>query len=105
VNWDSHFVVYRRFRDKDALMAAVFQRLRERSSAATAQQVDREMVRPIGLVQFSRNIIEGMIQNHRRDAGLSRAAIQYSEHTGRRNSYAKPGRLRRSHFGPWWTPL
>lgn len=71
--------VYRRFRDKDALMAAVFQRLRERSSAATAEQVDREMVRPIGLVQFSRNIIDGMIQNYRRNAGLSRATVQYSE--------------------------
>jgi len=71
--------VYRRFRDKDALMAAVFQRIRERSSAATAAQVDPEMVRPIGLVRFSRNIIGGMIQNYREDAGLIRAAVQYSE--------------------------
>ncbi len=71
--------VYRRFRDKDALMAAVFQRVRERSSAATAAQVDPEMVRPIGLVQFSRNIIESMIQNYRGDAGLIRAGVQYSE--------------------------
>ena len=60
-------------------MAAVFQRLQQRSSAATAEQVDPEMVRPIGLVQFSRNIIEGMIRNYRGDAGLSRAGIQYSE--------------------------
>ena len=71
--------VYRRFRDKDALMAAVFQRLRERSSSATAAQVDPEMMRPIGLVQFSRNVIEGMIRNYRGDAGLSRACVQYSE--------------------------
>ena len=71
--------VYRRFRDKDALMAAVFQRIRERSSAATAAQVDPEMVRPIGLVRFSRNIIEAMIQNYRGDAGLIRASVQYSE--------------------------
>ena len=71
--------LYRRFRDKDALMAAVFQRLRERSSAATAEQVNLEIVRPIGLVQFSRNIIQGMIRNYRADAGLSRACVQYSE--------------------------
>jgi AcrR family transcriptional regulator len=71
--------VYRRFRDKDALMAAVFQRIRERSSVATAAQVDPETVRPIGLVQFSRNLIAGMIQNYRGDAGLIRAAVQYSE--------------------------
>lgn len=71
--------VYRRFRDKDALMAAVFERLTERSSSAATAQLDPEMVRPIGLVQFSRNVIEGMIRNFRADAGLSRAAIQYSE--------------------------
>jgi AcrR family transcriptional regulator len=71
--------VYRRFRDKDALMAAVFQRLRERSSAASAEQVSPEMVQPMGLVQFSRNIIVGMIRNYRGDAGLSRACVQYSE--------------------------
>ena len=71
--------VYRRFRDKDALMAAVFQRLTERSSAATVAQFEPETVRPIGLVQFSKNIIEGMIRNFRSDAGLSRATVQYSE--------------------------
>jgi hypothetical protein len=42
-------------------MAAVFQRLRERSSAGAAVQVNPELVKPIGLVQFSRNIIEAMI--------------------------------------------
>jgi AcrR family transcriptional regulator len=71
--------VYRRFRDKDALMAAVFQRLTERSSAATVAQFEPETVRPIGLVQFSKNIIEGMIRNFRSNAGLSRATAQYSE--------------------------
>ena len=71
--------VYRRFRDKDALMAAVFQRLTERSSAATAAQFEPETVRPIGLVQFSQNMIEGMIRNFHADAGLSRATVQYSE--------------------------
>lgn len=71
--------VYRRFRDKDALMAAVFQRLTERSSAATAAQFDPEAVRPLGLVGFSKNVIEGMIRNFRADAGLSRASVRYSE--------------------------
>jgi AcrR family transcriptional regulator len=71
--------VYRRFRDKDALMAAVFQRLTERSSTATAAQFDPETVRPIGLVQFSKNMIEGMIHSFRADAGLSRATVRYSE--------------------------
>ncbi|HXW54232.1 MAG TPA: helix-turn-helix domain-containing protein [Candidatus Cybelea sp.] len=71
--------VYRRFRDKDALMAAVFERIRKRSAAQTTAQFDPEMVRRIGLGQFSRNIIEAMIRNFRADAGLSRAAVEYSE--------------------------
>src|SRR5215472_3266728 len=71
--------VYRRFRDKDALIAAVFQRLTERSSAATVVQFDPEAVRPIGLVQFSGNLIAGMIRNFRAGAGLSRATVRYSE--------------------------
>jgi len=60
-------------------MAAVFQRLSERSSTATAAQFDPEAVRPIGLVAFSKNVIEGMIRNFRADAGLSRATVCYSE--------------------------
>ena len=71
--------VYRRFRDKDALMAAVFERLTKRSSAGTAAAVNPEAVRHLGLQQFSSNIITGMIRNFRADAGLSRAALQYSE--------------------------
>jgi AcrR family transcriptional regulator len=71
--------VYRRFRDKDALMAAVFERLTKRSSAGTAAAVNPEAVRHLGLQQFSRNIITVMIRNFRADAGLSRAALQYSE--------------------------
>ena len=71
--------VYRRFRDKDALMEAVFRRLSQRSSAEVENQFDPEKVRPIGLVQFSRNVIEGMIRGYRAGARLSRVAVEYSE--------------------------
>jgi len=71
--------VYRRFRNKDALIRAVFRRLTERSAAETVRQVDPEKVRPIGLAQFSRNIIEAMIGGYRANAALSRAAVEYSE--------------------------
>lgn len=71
--------VYRRFRDKDALMAAVFERLAKRSSSETAAVVDPEAVRHLGLEQFSRNFIGAMTRGYRVDAGLSRAALQYSE--------------------------
>lgn len=36
-------------------------------------------MRPLGIVQFSRNVIGGMISGFRNNAGLSRAAVQYSE--------------------------
>jgi len=71
--------VYRRFRDKDALMEAVFHRLTQRSSAGVQNQFDPETVRPMGIVQFSRNVIEGMIRGYRANAGLSRATVEYSE--------------------------
>ncbi|HTS57060.1 MAG TPA: helix-turn-helix domain-containing protein [Terriglobales bacterium] len=71
--------VYRRFRDKDALMGAVFERLTACSSAESTAQFDPEAVRPLGIVQFSRNVIGGMIRGFRNNAGLSRAAVQYSE--------------------------
>ena len=60
-------------------MAAVFERLTKRSSSDTAAAVDPEAVRHLGLEQFSSNIIAGMIRNFRAEAGLSRAALQYSE--------------------------
>ena len=71
--------VYRRFRDKDALMEAVFERLTARSSAESTAQFDPESVRPLGIAQFSRKVIGGMIRGFRNNAGLSRSAVQYSE--------------------------
>lgn len=71
--------VYRRFRDKEALMRAVFRRFGERSSAAVAAQFDPEAVRAIGLVPFSRMVVQGMVDGFRANAALSRAAMQYAE--------------------------
>ena len=71
--------VYRRFRDKEALMAAVFRRFTERSSGAVKAQFDPESVRPLGLVKFSTNVIQGMVQGFRANGPLSRAAMQYAE--------------------------
>src|SRR6266404_5128250 len=71
--------VYRRFRDKEALMRAVFRRFTDRSSAAAAAEFDLEAVRPLGLVNFSRRVIAGMVDGFRANAGLSRVAVQFSE--------------------------
>jgi AcrR family transcriptional regulator len=71
--------VYRRFRNKEALIRAVFHRLSERSTAEVNAQLDPEKLRPIGLAQFSRNLIAGMVGGYRADAALSRAAAEYAE--------------------------
>jgi len=71
--------VYRRFRDKDALMRAVFRRFAERSRAGVEAQFDRDAVRKIGLVPFSRTVIQGMVRGFRANAALSRAAMHYAE--------------------------
>ena len=71
--------VYRRFRDKEALMAAVFRRFRERSSGGTKAAFDPETVRPLGLVKFSTNVIQGMVHGFRASAPVTRAAMQYAE--------------------------
>ncbi len=71
--------VYRRFRNKEALMAAVLNRFAERSSGAVNEQFDPESVRALGLVQFSTNVIQGMVQGFRTSGPLSRAVMQYGE--------------------------
>lgn len=71
--------VYRRFRNKEALMAAVFNRFAERSSAAVRAQSHPEQVRALGLTQFATNVIQGMVQGFRSSGPLSRAAMQYAQ--------------------------
>jgi AcrR family transcriptional regulator len=71
--------VYRRFRDKEALMRAVFRRFAERSRAGVEAEFDLERVRTIGLVQFSRTVVQGMVRGFRANAALSRAALEYAE--------------------------
>jgi AcrR family transcriptional regulator len=71
--------VYRRFRDKEALMRAVFRRFAERSRASVEAEFDLEKVRTIGLVHFSRTVVQGMVRGFRANAALSRAALEYAE--------------------------
>jgi len=77
--------VYRRFRDKEALMAAVFRRFAERSSGAVKEQFDPDAARALGLVQFSTNVIQGMVQGFRASGPVSRAAMQYAEQQPRKD--------------------
>lgn len=71
--------IYRRFRDKDALMAAVFARFSEQTAAELETPIDMEELRGIGLGPFARQWIRNMIAGYRTRTGLVRAAVQYSE--------------------------
>jgi AcrR family transcriptional regulator len=70
--------VYRRFRDKEALIAAVFQRFHDLNAAELNTQVDMEVIRNLGIRQFTRTSIAAMIQGFRARTGLIRAALLYS---------------------------
>ena len=60
-------------------MRAVFRRFAERSHAGVEAEFDLERVRTIGLVQFSRTVVQGMVRGFRANAALSRAALEYAE--------------------------
>ena len=71
--------VYRRFRDKDALMAAVFDRFTEMNAKELAAPVDVEQLRPIGIRKFAKDWVAGMIAGFRHRTGLTRAAMLYTQ--------------------------
>lgn len=71
--------VYRRFRDKDALMAAVFRRFVEHNAQELARKVDPEPIRKMGIRKFARQWIGALLQGYRTRTGLVRAAVSYSE--------------------------
>jgi AcrR family transcriptional regulator len=71
--------VYRRFRDKDALMAAVFARFSDANEGELAKPVDHEAIRAMGIRAFTRMWIAGMIAGYRAQTGLMRAAVAYSQ--------------------------
>jgi AcrR family transcriptional regulator len=71
--------VYRRFRDKDALMAAVFDRFASMNAKELAAEVDTKAIQKIGIRAFSRQWISAMITGLRTRTGLVRAALLYSQ--------------------------
>ena len=90
--------VYRRFRNKEALMRAVFRRFNERSSGAVREQVDADKLRGIGLVPFATQVVQGMVQGFRANAALSRAAVLYAEKNPKADFIRKSGESERKSF-------
>ena len=70
--------VYRRFRDKDALIAAVFRRFSEMSAAEAERPLDTESLRKLGVEELVRLWTSGLIGAYRARPGLVRATMEYS---------------------------
>ncbi|MGH9775362.1 MAG: TetR/AcrR family transcriptional regulator [Candidatus Acidiferrales bacterium] len=70
--------VYRRFRDKDALMRAVFSRGSEVRNEENTKKVNPEEVGKIGIRDFARNWVAAMIRGYRTRTGLMRATMMYA---------------------------
>jgi AcrR family transcriptional regulator len=76
--------VYRRFRDKDALMAAVFRRFSEVNAAEAERPLDTESLRRMGLQELVRLWTSGLVGAYQARPGLMRATMEY----GRRHPTA-----------------
>lgn len=76
--------VYRRFRDKDALIAAVFSRFSDMQAEHADQTIDSEPIRKMGLRPFVRQWIGALVASYRAQAGLMRATIEYSRKNAER---------------------
>jgi AcrR family transcriptional regulator len=76
--------VYRRFRDKDALIAAVFSRISDLQAEHADQPLDTEAIRKMGLRPFVRLWIGALVTSYRARGGLMRATIEYSRRNAER---------------------
>jgi AcrR family transcriptional regulator len=71
--------VYRRFRDKDDLIRAVFRRASEIQTQELAKEVDLEQMRKVGIRNFTNHWIGGMLKGYGARTGLIRAAMMYAQ--------------------------
>src|SRR6187402_1987445 len=71
--------VYRRFRDKDALMAAVFDRFGEAGAKELASEPDTAAIRALGIRGLARGWVAGMISGLSHRTALTRAALLYTQ--------------------------
>lgn len=71
--------VYRRFRDKDALLEAVILRMLKRQDEGIRAALTLDMARQIPLPVFAEQFIHSMLVSYRRQAGMIRAMRQFSQ--------------------------
>lgn len=69
--------VYRRFRDKDALIAAMFRRFSEANAEEAERPLDTQALRALGLEALVRNWTGALVGAYRARPGLMRATMEY----------------------------
>jgi AcrR family transcriptional regulator len=77
--------VYRRFRDKDALIAAVFSRFSDIQAEHADQPLDTEPIKKMGLRAFVRQWIGALLTSFRARTKLVRATIEYTRQNSERS--------------------
>jgi AcrR family transcriptional regulator len=70
--------VYRRFREKDALIAAVFRRFSEANAAEAERPLDTDAMKKIGLRAMVRQWTGALVGAYRARPGLMRATMEYT---------------------------
>jgi AcrR family transcriptional regulator len=91
--------VYRRFRDKDALIAAVFSRLSDLQAEHADQPLDTQAIQGMGLRRFVRQWIGALVASYRARVGLMRATIEYSRKNAERPFVRRQVELEGRSFG------
>ncbi|HET9400097.1 MAG TPA: helix-turn-helix domain-containing protein [Candidatus Acidoferrales bacterium] len=71
--------VYRRFRDKDALLEAVILRMLERQDEGIRAALTPDKARKIPLTVFVEHLVRDMLASYRRQAGMIRAIRQFTQ--------------------------
>lgn len=77
--------VYRRFRDKDALIAAVFARFSEMQAEHADQPLDTEPIVKMGLRAFVRQWVGALLGSFRARKKLMRATVEYTRENSERS--------------------
>jgi AcrR family transcriptional regulator len=77
--------VYRRFRDKDALVAAVFRRFSDMQAEHADQPLDTGPIAKMGMRAFVRQWVGALLASFRARTKLMRATIEYSRQHSERS--------------------
>ena len=95
---DQPGAVYRRFRDKDALLETVILHVLERQEEQLKTAWSPELTRRIPLPEFAEQVVGAILQSTRLHAAFLRAARRFTETRCNTAFYRRAGRLERRAF-------